>query len=44
MRKMTILAFALFASSALMAAPAKKLSAKDAALAMADRIVASTTY
>ena len=41
---MTILAFALFASSALMAAPAKKLSAKDAALAMADRIVASTTY
>ena len=44
MRKMTLLAFALFVGVFASAAPAKKRTAKDAALAMADRIVASTTY
>ena len=42
MRKMTLLAFALFVGVCASAAPAKKRTAKDAALAMADRIVAST--
>ena len=44
MKKLTLLAFAVLTASSLLAAPAKKRTAKDAALAMADRIVESTTY